>query len=97
MEYEIILNGQKIMIEFTPDEKIQLYEEVHLEPFKYGPLDLIKKDENIPNGKIITKNGIFSFIKYPGKEAYLVDCRDYQKICNITEIQEIKISKPMSY
>lgn len=92
MEYKITFNGQETTVEFTPDEKIQMFEEVHLEPYKYGALDLIKKDEENPDGKVIIQNGIFSFMKYPGKEAYIVDCRDYKKICNITEIKEIRRS-----
>ena len=92
MQYIIILKGQKVSVEFTPDEKIKLVEEIHLDFHLFGALDLVKKSENDPDGEVIVKKGIFSFMKNAGQEAYIVDCRDYKKICNITEIQEIRSS-----
>lgn len=93
MTYKIILKGKEVPVEFSPDEKIVINEEIHLDPFKYGSLDLVLKKEGVPGGEVIIRNGIFSFMKHPDQEAYIVDCRDYQEICKISDIQELKASE----
>ncbi len=95
MNYKLNLKGTEVDVEFSPDEKIVIVEEIHLSPYTYGVLDLIKKKEGIPAGEVIVTNGIFSLMKKRDQEAYIVDCRDYQKICNISEIQELKLSQPI--
>lgn len=92
MEYLLLFKGQMVPVEFSPDDKIRIVEEIYLDMHKYGALDLVKKKEGDPNGEVVVKNGIFSLMKCRGEEAYITDCRDYKKICNITEIQELRSS-----
>lgn len=93
--YSVILKGNQIDLEFTPDEEIVMHEEIHLSPHVYGVLDLIKKKEGHPEGEVVEKNGLFSILKYPGQEPYIVDCRDFKKICDLSEVQELRLSEPI--
>lgn len=93
--YSITLKGNKTAVEFIADEKIAICDEIHFSPHTYGALDLIKIKEGDPAGEVVKKNGIFSLMKYPGQEPYIMDCRDYKKICDLSEVQELRLSEPI--
>jgi len=90
MNFKVMINGKWIEFSYDPSE---VFKNIHLKFDEYGKLDLIKKKDGIPEGEVMNKNGVFSFIKLLSiKEPFIVDCRDYEKICNVSEIQELRSS-----
>jgi len=91
MNFKVMINGKWIEFSYDPSE---VFKNIHLKSDEYGKLDLIKKKDGIPEGEVKIINGVFSFIKLQNTdEPFIVDHRDWEKICNVSEIQELRSSR----